>query len=77
MGVAPSSDTDKVLDIVDIELKRIGCTAEILEIRHGTLVLSAPPQTAALLRFDTDRLLSAIATAVPGTISSIRIRTTK
>jgi hypothetical protein len=59
---------------VESELARVKVAATFASLRRGELILEATPQNAALLRYDLDVIADLLNAALPGAISSIRIR---
>ena len=74
-GVRPSRTQDGVSDRVAAELASRSLEAEIVSLRYGDLVLAATPQHAALLRWETARLLEVLGQSHPGEVAHIYIRT--
>jgi hypothetical protein len=74
-GVVPASEYDQVRALVDAELTRIQIPATFISLRHGELLLGASQQGAALLRYDTQRLQAQIEEALPGLVTTVRVRT--
>lgn len=75
LGVLPSKDRSVAEDTIGELLSARGHRADIVELRHGKLVLEASPASTRLLRFDTDVLLAELAVRLPGEVTELHIRT--
>jgi hypothetical protein len=74
LGVASSKDYDTVKNVVEAELTRVQIPAQFDSLRSGTLTLLASPRNAALLQYDIDTLKDRLNEALPGVVTTIKVR---
>jgi hypothetical protein len=75
LGILSSKEYDAIKDVVESELHNHKLVATFVGLRYGEIVLESDPQTAALLRYETGRIVEVLDVAYPGLVSSIRVRT--
>lgn len=74
LGIVRAETRDSVEDVVAAELAARHIDAQVLELKFGTLVLSASPQAAQLLRYEADRLRATLEERMPGAVRDVKIR---
>lgn len=77
LGVTSTQRRDTVEDQVLARLAERGMTAQVASLRYGTLVLTADPQTAALLRYDTAALLAELNATLQEPVKSVQVRVSR
>jgi hypothetical protein len=65
LGVAPVNARESVEDAVARVLFEQGLDATVASVRWGVVEISCDAQNARLLRFDTDKVLSAVQAVSP------------
>ncbi|MCP4792031.1 MAG: hypothetical protein GY882_01645 [Actinomycetia bacterium] len=73
-GVKPSQTRCDLESIVVEELAACGISADVAEVRWGTLVLVADPHNAELLKWHLDALLAAVSARRPGEVEAVEVK---
>ena len=74
LGVTTTKTRDSIEDSITDLLAERGLPATVVELKWGTLILSAPASIAHLLRFDRDEILAALNAAHPGVVAQLQVR---
>lgn len=74
LGIVRTDTRDSAEAVVVAELAARNLDARMHELRFGTLLLTASPQAARLLSYETDRLHGALEERLPGVVRDIKVR---
>ncbi len=76
-GAKPVGTWDSVEALALAEISDAGLTATVVGLQWGTLVLSADPHNAELLRWHSDAILERLGREYPGAVEAIRVNTVR
>lgn len=74
-GVERADVQDAVIARASHVLAERGHNAEVISLRHGTLLVRCIPVAASLLRYDIEQVRAGIEETHPGMVTEIRLTT--
>lgn len=74
LGLTRPETRDTIEESVAAELSARGLNARVLSVRYGVATLVTDPQTATLLRYDTQPILEAVNARLERPLTSLVVR---